>query len=100
MGTQASQYLRFKLRMLGIPIVEGHATNVFCDNESVVNNSTNVESVLNKKHSSVAYHYVCWAVADGIITVAWIRSEENLADPFTKRLTEDTRESLSGNWTY
>jgi hypothetical protein len=99
-GTQASQYLRFKLRMFGIPIVEGHTTNIFCDNESVVKNSTNVESVLNKKHSSVAYHYVRWTVAAGIITVAWIRSEENLADPFTKRLAEITREYLFGNWTY
>jgi hypothetical protein len=79
-GTQASQYLCFKLRMSGVPIVEGHATTIFCDNESVVKNSTNVESVLNKKHSSVAYHYVHWAVAAGIITVAWIRSEVNLAD--------------------
>jgi hypothetical protein len=86
--------------MFGIPIVEGHATNVFCDNESVVKNSTNVESVLNKKHSSVAYHYVRWAVAAGIITVAWIQSEENLADSFTKRLAEITREYLFGNWTY
>jgi hypothetical protein len=99
-GTQASHYLRFKLRMFGIPIVEGHARNAFCDNESVVKNSTNVESVLNKKHSSVAYHYVRWAVAVGIIIVIWIRSEENLADPFTKRLAEVTRGYLFGNWTY
>jgi hypothetical protein len=56
--------------MFGIPIVEGHATNIFCDNESVMKNSTKVESVLNKKHSSIAYHYVRWAVAAGIIT-AW-----------------------------
>jgi hypothetical protein len=79
--------------MFGIPIVEGHATNVFCDNERVVKNSTNVESVLNKKHSSVAYTM-------SAITVAWIQSEENLADPFTKRLAEITREYLFGNWTY
>jgi hypothetical protein len=57
-GTEASQYIFFKLRMFGIPIVEGHATNIFCDNESVVKNSTKVESVLNKKHSSIADHYV------------------------------------------
>jgi hypothetical protein len=99
-GVEASQYIRFKLRMFGIPIIEGHATNIFCDNESVVKNSTKVESVLNKKHSSIAYHYVRWAVAAGIITVAWIESGENLSDPFTKRLTEMTRDYLFGNWTY
>jgi hypothetical protein len=87
-GTEAAQYLRFKLRMFGIPIVKGRVTNVFCDNESVVKNSTNVESALNKKHNSIAYHYVQWCVAAGVISVAWIRSEDNLADPFTTRFAE------------
>ena len=46
------QGLRFKLRMFGIPFDsdkdEGDkATNIFCDNMSIVNNCTNVESVLN-----------------------------------------------------
>jgi hypothetical protein len=99
-GTEAAQYLRFKLRMFGVPIVAGHATNVFCDNESVVKNSTDVESSLNKKHNSIAYHYVRWCVAAGVISVAWIRSEDNLADPFTKRLAEIARDYLFGIWTY
>jgi hypothetical protein len=99
-GTKASQYIHFKLRMFRIPMVEGHATNIFCDNESVVKNSTKVESVLNKKHSSIAYHYIRWVVAAGIIMVAWIESGENLADPFTKRLAEMTRDYLFGNSTY
>ena len=76
--------------MFGIPIQEDHAMNVFCDNESVVKNSSRIESTLNKKHSSIAYHYVRWAVAAGIISVAWIDSKENLADAFTKRLSETT----------
>jgi hypothetical protein len=84
-----------------VPIIEGHATNMFCDIKSVVKNPTNVESVLNKKHSSLAHHYVRWAVAAGIITVTWIELQENLADPFTKHLTEVTQEYyLFGNWTY
>jgi hypothetical protein len=99
-GTEASQYIHFKLRMFGIPIVKGHAANIFCDNESVVKNSTKVESVLNKKHSSIAYHYVRWAVAAGIITVAWIELGENLANLFIKRLAEMTCDYLFGNWTY
>ena len=60
--------LQFKFRMFGIPMVAGHATNVLCDNESVVKNSYEVKSMLNKKHNLLAYHYVCWAVAAGIIT--------------------------------
>ena len=92
--------LRFKRQMFGIPMVAGHATNILCDNESVVNNSSKVESVLNKKHNSLAYHYVCCAVAAGIITVGWIAGNENLAGVFTKRLSETVWENLFGNWCY
>jgi len=97
---EAIQHLRFKLRMFGVPMDKGHATNIFCDNESVVNNSTKLESVLNKKHNSIAYHYTRWNCAAGVVTVAWISSKENLADPFTKRLSAPVREYLFGNWTY
>jgi hypothetical protein len=48
--------LRDKLRMFGVPI-EG-AMNVYCDNDSVVNNSTKPESTLKKKHNAIAYHHV------------------------------------------
>ena len=51
---EAIQHLIFKLRMFEVPMDEDHATHIFCDNESVVNNSTNLESVLNKKHNSIA----------------------------------------------
>ena len=90
--------LRFKLRMLEVP-VDG-PTYVFCDNKSAVNNSSKVESMLDKKHSSVVYHYVRNAVAAGIVSVAWIDGKENLADPLTKRLSETVRSYLFGNWMY
>ena len=86
--------------MFGIPIINDEPSYILCDNESVVNNSTKVESTLNKKHSSVAYHYVRWAVAAGIISVAWIRTGENLADALTKRLSETSRDYFFGNWMY
>jgi len=97
---EACQHLRFKLRMFGVPMDEEHATNIFCDSESVVNNSSKLESVLNKKHNSIAYHYTRWNVAAGVISIAWISGRENLADPFTKRLSAIVREYLFGNWTY
>jgi hypothetical protein len=73
---------------------------VFCDNKSAVNNSSKVESMLDKKHSSVAYHYIRNIVAAGIISVAWIDGKESLADPLTKRLSEIVRSYLFGNWMY
>jgi hypothetical protein len=90
--------LRYKLRMFGVPIDE--PTNVLCDNESVVNNSSKVESVLNKKHSSIAYHAVRWAVAADVIKVGKVHTDDNIADAFTKRLTVDKRNDLFSRWTY
>lgn len=97
---EAIQGLRYKLRMFGVPIAQGEPTYVLCDNESAVNNASKVESVLNKKHSSVAYNYVRWATAAGVIRVLWIPTDSNLADTFTKRLPEVKREKLFGDWTY
>ena len=94
----AIEFLRFKLRMFGLPI-EG-PTHVYCDNERVVLNSSKVESTLDKKHNSIAYHYVRNAVAANIISVAWIDGRENLADGFTKHLPAPTRDYLFGNWMY
>ena len=90
--------LRFKLRMFGIPFYT--SADVLCDNQGVVNNSSKIESKLNKKHSSVAYHATRWAVAAGIIRVGKIHGDENLADAFTKRLPVIKRDYLFGNWTY
>ena len=94
----AIEGLRFKLRMFGVP-VEG-PSHLYCDNQGVVNNSSKVESTLDKKHNSVAYHYVRNTVAASIITVAWIKSTDNLADALTKRLPEVSRNHLFGNWMY
>jgi hypothetical protein len=76
--------LRYKLRMLGIPIV-GPA-NVFCDNKSVVTNLTVPTSTLKKKHNSIAYHRVREAVAAGIAWIAKVHTSENLVDLLTKSL--------------
>ena len=99
------EHIRFKLRMFGIPFVEDqnqqdHATNVYCDNEAVVKNNTNVESMLSKKHSSCAYNFTRWQVAAGVVSIGWVPTTENLSDPLTKRLAEYKRDYLFGNWTY
>ena len=84
--------------MFGVPVEE--PTMMFCDNKSVVNNSSILSSTLNKKHNAIAYHAVRWAVAAGIIQVAWIDTIWNLADAMTKRLTVESKDRLFGEWTY
>jgi hypothetical protein len=95
------EYLRFKLRMFGVPLSEEKpSAYVWCDNESNVKNSSNVDSKLNKKHSAIAFNFTRWNVAAGVCTVAWIPTGENIADAMTKRLSAVIRDFLFGNWTY
>ena len=74
--------LWYKLRMMGVEI-DG-ATNVFCDNDSVVKNSTLPESTLKKKHNAISYHRSREAIAAGTIRVAKEDGDTNLSDILTK----------------
>ena len=84
--------------MFGIPI-EG-STNVYCDNEAVYKNTVLPESVLKKKHHSIAYHRCREATAAGTIRVAKQGTLKNLADLFTKTLSAERRRFLLDRFTY
>ena len=90
--------LRYKLRMFGVPI-EG-PTNIFCDNEAVTKNCGIPESTLRKKHHSIAYHRNREAVAAGTCRIAKEDTATNLADLFTKVLSQIRREELLDKFTY
>ncbi|MGH3053704.1 MAG: Ty1/Copia family ribonuclease HI, partial [Gaiellaceae bacterium] len=77
--------LRYKIRMLGVPLL-GPA-NGFCDNQSVVINSTWPDSTLKKKHNSISYHKVRECIAAKIIRLAKEDGTTNLADILTKSLS-------------
>ena len=74
--------LRYKLRMMGIPI--SSPSHTYGDNVLVVHNKSRPESVLRKKSNSVCYHAVCESVAMGESLVGHIPSKENVADLMTK----------------
>ena len=90
--------LRYKLRMFGIPI-EG-AMNMFCDNEAVYKNASTPESVLHKKHHSIAYHYCRSLVAICVGRLAKEDTRTNLADLFTKCLPASKRNKLLDYFMY
>lgn len=58
-------------------MVSRYETNTYCDNHSVLDNMTQVESDLDKNISSVAYHYVRYAAVENIITMEWIKTRYN-----------------------
>ena len=75
-------------------------TDMFCNNEAVYKNSSTPESVLRKKHHSVAYHKYGEAVASGICHISKEYTEANLEDIFTKVLPGPRRERLLDMFTY
>jgi hypothetical protein len=83
-ATELVEGLRYKLRMMGIPL-DG-ATQVKADNMSVVHNCSRPESQLKKKSLSIAYHYVRERCSgkEPVIAVSYVKSEDNLADAMTK----------------
>ena len=84
MATETILEVRYKLRMLGIPLEK---TSVLMgDNMSVILNTTLPSSVLKKKHNACAYHRIREAIAAGIIDFRHIKSEVNIADILTKPL--------------
>jgi hypothetical protein len=91
-ATEMIEGLRYKLRMMGIPI-DGAAL-LMCDNQSVVANSSRPDSMLTKKHNSIAYHRVREAAAAKTIRVVKVGTEYNLADLFTKMLSSQRRKDL------
>jgi hypothetical protein len=80
--------------MIGIPLIG--STSVFCDNESVVKNSTAPESTLKKRYTAIAYHRAREAQAAKIIRIAWESGDTQIADLLTKSMPGPRLKELVG----
>ena len=87
-ATELIQSLHYKLQMMGVTL-DGPA-NVFCNNNSVVINSTVPESKLKKRHVSICYHQAREACAMRMIRIVHEGMSTNLADCLTKNLPGPT----------
>jgi hypothetical protein len=76
--------LRYKLRMMGIP-VNGPAY-IFGDNQSVLANTTIPDSTLKKKSQSIAYHLIPEGVARDEWRTTYVNTHDNESDLLTKVL--------------
>jgi hypothetical protein len=74
--------LRYKLRMMGVPI-DG-PSYVYGDNMSVIHNTQRPESTLKKKSNSICFHAVRESVAMQERLTGHVSSENNPADIATK----------------
>ena len=81
-GVEACRGLRYKLRMMGVP-VDG-PNYVYGDNMSVIHNTSSPSSTLKKKSNQICYHAVRESVAMGESRTGHVDSKNNLADIATK----------------
>ena len=84
--------------MFCVPVDDN--TKILCNNESVVNTSSKLGSTLNKRHCSLAYHAMRWAVTASIAHIRWIPGHINIADAISKRLSKNQLDKLFGDWFY
>jgi hypothetical protein len=65
------------------------AISLHCDSEATLSRAYNKIYNGKSRHISLRHAYVQQLIKDGILTVVYIRSCSNLADPFTKGLSRD-----------
>lgn len=70
------------------------STTIFCDNSSTIKLSKNPVFHGRTKHIGVHYHFIRDLVNDGTVDIQHCRSEDNLADIFTKPLKFAAFENL------
>jgi hypothetical protein len=82
LGMEHVRSLRYKLRMMGVPL--NCPTYTYGDNMSVIHNTQRPESMLKKKSNSICYHAVRESAAMNEIRTGHISTHENPADLATK----------------
>ena len=83
-GMEALRGLRYKLRMMGIPL--SGPSLMYGDNMSVIHNTQRPESMLKKKSNSICYHACRESVAMNESKTGHVWSENNPADIATKTI--------------
>lgn len=97
-GIDTLRGIRYKLRMMGVPI--SGPTFIYGDNMSVIHNTSKPESQLSKKCNSICYHAVRESVAMGESLTAHIPTDKNSADLLTKVLYGQKRRYHVSNLLY
>jgi len=74
--------------------MQDEATPLFCDNMSAISMAKNPVFHQITKHIKRKYYFIREALQEGVINMQFCRSEEQLADIFTKALPKDRFKQL------
>ena len=81
-GMEMLRGIRYKLRMMGVPI--SGPSYIYGDNMSVIHNTQRPELVLKKKSNQICYHAIRESCAMGESLTGHISTNDNVADLATK----------------
>lgn len=65
------------------------AISLHCDSEATMSRAYSKVYNGKSRHISLRHEYIRQLILDGIITIVYVRSSSNLADPFTKCLSRE-----------
>ena len=92
---ELTEGIRYKLRMMGVPLDGDGAAHIMCDNQSVVTNSSVPQSVLKKKSNSIAFHYCREKSAQLCCKIKYEPTGTNVSDQLTKIQSGPVRQRLA-----
>ncbi|GKU95895.1 hypothetical protein SLEP1_g9193 [Rubroshorea leprosula] len=82
----AHQAIWLRRIMEELELNQHEATSIYCDNSSAIKLSRNPVLHGRSKHINVRYHFLRNLVEDGTIELIYCRTEDQVADIFTKSL--------------
>jgi hypothetical protein len=65
------------------------AISVYCDSQATMSKAYSKIYNGKSRHISLRHEYVRQLIEDGVISIVYVKSSSNLADPFTKGLSRD-----------
>ena len=74
--------------------------SIHVENFGAIFLSENTVSSQHTNHVDVRHHFICDYVEDGTIQIQFVRSEENLADPFTNNISNGQFEFLTSRYVH
>jgi hypothetical protein len=95
-ASKEAEWLRYLLLDIKLCPQLMPAISLPCDNEATMSRAYSKVYNGKSRHISLRHEYVKQLIIDDIITIVYVRSSKNLADPFTKGLLRDLVKNTSG----
>lgn len=73
-------------------------TIIYVDNQGAIDLTKNAVHHKRSKHIDIKYHFIRDCVANGIVEIPHVASEDNIADVLTKPLSYEMHSDFSGSF--